>query len=144
MAGMFHAWIRVAPADSEPAYIMDLTTFQLREKARALDSMDGGHTNVDFCPDFLCVPESEHRMGPRDVVQSYDVGVFSYLRKPAYEPIVFKKSTIDTAKDFVDGAHLVYTQLCKGIDMRVVGLGDDGSAQTEADVVARDLKPVRP
>jgi hypothetical protein len=43
----YHAWLEAGD------WLVDLTTYHLRRKAADLDALDGGSTNVDWCPDFL-------------------------------------------------------------------------------------------
>ncbi len=47
----YHVWLEIG------SHILDLTTWSLRLKSKQLDELDGGHTNVDWCPDFLYVPK---------------------------------------------------------------------------------------
>lgn len=45
----YHVWLTAG------SYIIDVTTYQLRMKAAQLDEIDGGFTDVIWCPEFLCV-----------------------------------------------------------------------------------------
>ena len=63
--------------------LLDVTTDQLRLKAAQLDAQDGGHTTVEWCPDFLFVPKSTIA-SQRDVVQQ-DTGMYYYERHLATE-----------------------------------------------------------
>ena len=54
----YHAWLDCSGC------VIDFTTYQLPRKAQALDAMDGGHTTVRWCPDFLILP--------RDSIRSYE------------------------------------------------------------------------
>lgn len=47
---MYHAWLEVGNQ------VFDVTTDQLTEKARALDALDGGTTEVQWTPPFLLIP----------------------------------------------------------------------------------------
>jgi hypothetical protein len=49
----YHAWLESGD------WLVDLTTYQLRRKAADLDAADGGHTNVDWCPDYLLLSRPE-------------------------------------------------------------------------------------
>lgn len=49
----FHAWLEIGPAESAHRLILDFSTYQLRRKAAELDALDGGDTNVNWCPDYL-------------------------------------------------------------------------------------------
>lgn len=71
---MYHAWIELA-GDR----ILDFSTFQLEMKARELDRMDGGRTQVNWCPDYLLVSRSRVKTY-REVAKSYATGVFHYQR----------------------------------------------------------------
>ncbi|MGY6271843.1 lasso peptide biosynthesis protein [Achromobacter denitrificans] len=50
---MYHAWLEVGNQ------IFDVTTAQLAEKAKALDALDGGTTDVQWAPQFLLIPFGE-------------------------------------------------------------------------------------
>jgi hypothetical protein len=126
-AALFHSWIRLEPVGLEPARIVDLTTFQLAKKARELDAVDGGRTQVDFCPESLWVPESRHSGNPFDVAQSFDTGVFSYIRKPVVEAMVFHPELVHSAKAWGAAALLVYQQMGHGQSIDVKGLDEDGT-----------------
>lgn len=54
----FHSWLEFNGSDGHRV-ILDFTTYQLKEKAAQLDLLDGGHTNVDWCPDYLLAPKRE-------------------------------------------------------------------------------------
>ena len=56
------------------------TTYQLPLKAKSLDELDGGHTNVDWCPDYLYVPKSSSS-SMRDVTQM-GAGLYYYHHDP--------------------------------------------------------------
>jgi len=49
-AAHFHVWLTIGNQ------LLDLTTYQLRLKGIFMDSLDGGHTEVDWCPDYLFCP----------------------------------------------------------------------------------------
>jgi hypothetical protein len=66
--------------------VVDLTTWQLRIKAENNDRMDGCRTMVEFCPDYLWVPETEAtRRSIDEVADAYEAGVYSYVRKANLE-----------------------------------------------------------
>lgn len=67
----YHAWLQ-----SEDM-LLDLTTYQLRTKAQQLDAMDGGTTQVDWCPELLFVPLSTVHTY-REVANSVSSGVYFY------------------------------------------------------------------
>lgn len=46
---LFHTWLEL------DFLIADITTYQLRFKAESMDTADGGHTSVRWCPDFIVV-----------------------------------------------------------------------------------------
>ncbi|MFZ4856088.1 MAG: hypothetical protein ACOYL3_06795 [Desulfuromonadaceae bacterium] len=73
----YHVWLE--------AYgnIIDFTAYSLRTKAAQLDALDGGTTNVTWCPDYLFVLKTA--VSPmRDVIQ-LRAGLFHYLRVPTLE-----------------------------------------------------------
>lgn len=81
----YHIWLTC------DRYLLDVTTYQLRAKARTLDELDGGKTTVDWCPDYLLVE--------RDTVASFqdcqqkNAGVYHYRRDDVTEAIVLRKET---------------------------------------------------
>lgn len=48
----YHAWLEIGNL------VFDLTTYQLRSKAANLDRLDGRHTEVRWCPDYLLVAKN--------------------------------------------------------------------------------------
>lgn len=84
--GAFHAWIGIASHGAAFTQLVDFTTWQLREKGRLLDQADGGNTIVEFCPDYLWVPERHARsMTLRQVTESFTPGVYAYASRPRVE-----------------------------------------------------------
>jgi hypothetical protein len=55
MGFLYHAWLE------HDGVIIDLTTYQIRRKARELDRAFGGVTDVQWAPDYLILPRSELR-----------------------------------------------------------------------------------
>lgn len=126
----FHAWIEA------PGLLVDFSTCTLRKKAAMLDVADGGSTRVDWAPPYLWLQESfppERLKTPMAVNQSFDTGVFCYVRHPDIEAVVLP----DIAKLMVDlassaaAAVTAYRALCAGHKLRVIGIGEDASLQTE-------------
>jgi len=73
----YHAWLLYGNK------IIDLTTYQLRKKAFDLDAADGGHTDVDWCPDFLYVDQQE-TSSYKQVAQG-NTGLYYYERNISVE-----------------------------------------------------------
>jgi hypothetical protein len=73
----YHAWLEVA------GRILDFTTHQLPHKAAVMDAIDGRHTTVAWCPDYLFVERAQISSMAR-VRQDY-AGLFYYQRIPALE-----------------------------------------------------------
>ena len=76
----FHAWLRVG------TNLFDVTTADLRLKAQQLDEQDGGHTTVDWAPDFLFVPYAQVS-SYREVAQGH-AGLFFYQEDAAMTRVV--------------------------------------------------------
>lgn len=67
----YHAWLE------DGVWLVDFTTYQIRRKAQALDAADGGHTTVDWCPDYLLLARSQ--VSPfRKVAQAPGPGLAFY------------------------------------------------------------------
>lgn len=74
----FHAWLELPDGGGR---ILDLTTYQIKQKAAELDAADGGKTTVTWAPDFLFA-KKEVVSSYRDVAQSFKTGVFYYEPRP--------------------------------------------------------------
>jgi hypothetical protein len=96
---VYHVWLEIADN------ILDLSTYALREKAAQLDKLDGGHTTVTWCPDYVFAPKSS-LSSMRDVIQLH-AGLYHY----SYEPDVADKiisAAPDLDEDDVNAAWLLY------------------------------------
>lgn len=68
----YHAWLECG------TWILDFTTYQLPAKASALDAIDGQHTQVIWCPDYLWINKRDLKpLG--DVIQKH-MGISWYER----------------------------------------------------------------
>lgn len=124
-AGMFHAWIEAR--HGADVFVIDATTAQLRQKAASLDELDGGTTSVEFSPDYLWISlRDATRMSFSAVTQSFDAGVYAYLRKPEIEPVVFSAESKENLDSYVFATLQCYEMLCQNQTVQVVGLGEDG------------------
>ena len=88
----YHVWLQVQDQ------IIDLTTYQLRRKATELDALDGGVTEVDWCPDILVVNRQD-ASSYKQVAQG-DTGLFYYERNIQVENLLstsFISNTEDLA-----------------------------------------------
>jgi hypothetical protein len=75
---VYHAWLECR------GIIIDLTTYQFGQKARALDAADGGHTTVLWCPDYLML--LPHEVSSYSAVaQAPNPGVAFYEARPELE-----------------------------------------------------------
>ncbi|QOX80888.1 lasso peptide biosynthesis protein (plasmid) [Trichlorobacter lovleyi] len=81
----YHVWLEVG------GMIFDVTSYQLRQKARALDALDGGHTEVDWCPDFLLEKKQDSK-SLRETAKGR-VGDFYYERN-----VVLEKKIMETSQ----------------------------------------------
>ncbi|KVP40056.1 hypothetical protein WJ87_07695 [Burkholderia ubonensis] len=73
-AGMgfaYHAWLE------GNEWLVDFTTYQFRRKGQELDAADGGHTRVDWCPDYLLLSRHELR-SYKEVAQAPGPGLAFY------------------------------------------------------------------
>ncbi|MCU6502268.1 hypothetical protein LPN04_31185 [Rugamonas sp. A1-17] len=107
---VFHAWVRIEARGTTPAQLVDFTTWQLRDKGRRLDLADGGHTRVEFCPDYLWVPEVRARaLSLRQVGASYDVGVYHYAELPP--PAGLKRHSAEAVATLAEVVMYCYAEL---------------------------------
>ena len=96
---IYHMWLEIG------SRILDLTTHSFRIKARHLDMLDGGHTTVVWCPDFLFVDKKS--VTPlKDVIQ-HDAGMYYYSQQPAVEAIVIDGAP-ELDMDDVNAAWMLY------------------------------------
>lgn len=85
---MYHAWLECADV------VIDFTTYQLATKARELDALDGGSTQVEWRPDFLLLPKQEiRRFG--EVRQSFNFGLAYYEARPELDAVLRTAFTVD-------------------------------------------------
>lgn len=122
-AMMFHAWIELDTPVG--VHMVDLTTFQLRDKSAALDSMDGQKTAVDFCPDYIWGTPPDPKWNAHSVTQSQDVGVYSYKRVPEIEMKVMAGIKIKEMYDAVKAVSFVYGKILLGESVQVIGVDKD-------------------
>ena len=104
----YHVWLDL------DKHILDFTTYQFRHKAAQLDALDGGSTNVVWCPDCLYAPSSS--VSPLRKVIQLRVGLYHYVRMPLLEDkIITAAPALD--EDDVAAAWLLYQNL----ELRVFG-----------------------
>jgi hypothetical protein len=87
----YHAWLEVGHNK-----MLDFSTHSLRIKAKQLDELDGGHTCVDWCPEYLYEPKKSVA-SLRDVSQG-SAGAYYYERNPEMEErVVAAAEDLDVA-----------------------------------------------
>jgi len=109
---VYHAWIKAGLS------IIDFTTYQLPEKARFMDSMDGNTTPVNWAPDYLWVSQKSCKPYKK-VLQSYKSGVYSYDRKIELE--TFLKETASKDPGDTDVLLFLYEKEKSGAGLNVFG-----------------------
>ena len=85
----YHAWLDYA------GFVVDFTTYQLAYKARKLDAMDGRHTTVAWCPEFLLLPKRSIR-SYIEVVNAPHAGVAYYETRPELGLLLQAQSSMDS------------------------------------------------
>lgn len=118
---MFHAWLDV------DGLIVDFSTWTLNEQAKMLDEADGGHTDVQWAPDFVVTPPPPKELDIDLVAQAPWPGVFAYRRDEQIERRVFADE-VDRVQMREMVLH-VYRGVKSGHQMRVIGVGFDGHLQ---------------
>lgn len=113
----FHAWLEIGPAESDHRLILDFSTYQLRRKAAELDALDGGHTNVNWCPDYLAALATD--VSSLEDVTMETKGLFFYRPHNDLQRYVEQKAgTIDQ----VDLNNLIL--LYRNPNIQVIGPND--------------------
>ena len=84
----YHAWLCFEGS------IVDLTTFQLRMKAKELDGVEGVHTTVTWCPGYLVLPLTSV-LTLSEFRNSTTPGAAYYARRPQIESFVKETEKID-------------------------------------------------
>lgn len=111
----YHVWLECGDM------FVDFTTYQLKRKSLELDAADGGHTAVDWCPDFL--------LTPRDSLRSYEdvaqlsAGMFWYEEKKGLIDLLDEDAEFDNAD--IEFARLLLDKP----DMVAIGPNDIFGAQ---------------
>lgn len=110
----YHAWLEMEST------IIDFTTHSLKFKAKALDAMDGGTTNVVWCPPYLVI-QREETASLKAVGQAPKEGISCYHELPGlYEFMVAKG-----LKQDVDESDVLLLQLIfQNSEMEVIGPND--------------------
>jgi len=83
----YHAWLESRD------WLVDFTTYQLRRKGAELDALDGGATNVDWCPDYLLLSRPE-------------ILAFHTVRRAPSAGGAFYESSAQLAELMASGYHL--------------------------------------
>lgn len=84
----YHAWLEAGD------WLVDTTTYQLRRKAADLDAQDGGHTTVDWCPDYLLLKQTDVKTH-EEVAKAPDAGVAYYESNRELAALMARTSTLD-------------------------------------------------
>lgn len=108
----YHVWLEITDQGGEG--IFDITTYQLPDKARFLDALDGGHTTVSWSPSYIWTPRSN--VSTFHAVVQGAAGLFYYE-----ESTQMRRVVLSHAKP-IDDAHLETLQLIlQHPDVRVIG-----------------------
>jgi hypothetical protein len=129
---MFHAWINVQDL------LVDFTTWSLTQKAQQLDAADGGQTQVEWAPEYLCTP-IESALPYRDVVQGEGSGLFSYVRIEALERMIFAHCGDGAFDEAIAVALYTYHMLLSGDEVKVVCLDESTGNQSPDLVVLEEV-----
>ena len=79
----YHAWLETDES------IIDFSTHSLRVKASQLDALDGGKTNVAWCPPYLVIDRSKST-SLKEVAQAASEGVVWYQEHPGLHEFISK------------------------------------------------------
>ncbi|WP_425952937.1 hypothetical protein [Ralstonia pseudosolanacearum] len=114
----YHAWLEIGPAESRHRIILDFTTYQLREKAAQLDLLDGGHTTVSWCPNYLVATAAQ--LSSLSQVTKDHAGLFCYQRNEELE-----RGIRDTAGGIDEADLRALILIYENPDVMVFGPNDD-------------------
>lgn len=84
----YHAWLVLLDC------VVNLTTYQLERKARDLDAADGGHTQVDWCPQALVIPLDQVKTYEA-VAAAESAGVCFYLDRREIHDFMMRLGRLD-------------------------------------------------
>lgn len=108
----YHVWLEIADQGDDGIY--DVTTYQLPDKARSLDALDGGHTTVSWSPSYIWMPRVN--VSTFHAVVQGAAGLFYYEESAQMRQVV-----LSHAKP-IDDIHLETLQLIlQNPDVRVIG-----------------------
>lgn len=110
---LYHAWLKIG------IDYVDFTTYQLRMKAEEMDRMDGQHTPVSWCPDYLWFPSKSgiSYVGVRD---SFSAGVYHYERNTPIEARL-KRAAIVPDQEDIDVLLFIYANELDGSPLHLFG-----------------------
>jgi hypothetical protein len=114
----YHAWLEMGST------IIDFTTHSLRSKAKSLDAMDGGQTNVLWCPAYL-VMQSDETVSLQAVVRAPNHGVACYQQLPGLEEMMVAEGC---NKDIDEEDVLLLRLIFDSPEMVVIGPNDRANA----------------
>lgn len=107
----FHAWLESGD------WLVDFTTYQFARKGRDLDAADGGHTQVNWRPDYLLIQRKDLK-SYREVAQAPDAPMAYYEVRPELERPIREAGGL--APEDLATARLILLNP----DMRVMGPND--------------------
>lgn len=111
----YHAWILI-----RDHYIFDPTTYQLPEKSRHMDFLDGGNTTVEWAPDYLLAHVSTVS-SLKNVIQLH-AGLYHYAEDQSLTQLIL--STAPEVDE--DDVSVVWSLYCNP-DIMVFGPNDIGA-----------------
>ena len=109
----YHVWNQIG------SNIFDTTLYQLRSKSVTLDQLDGGHTEVVWCPDYLLAPVKSVS-SLRDVIQLH-AGCYHYSEDFDLTRLILSTAPVLDMDD-VEIAWLLY----QNNGLQIFGLNDIG------------------
>lgn len=96
----FHAWLESGD------WLVDLTTYQFEKKCRELDAADGGHTQLNWRPDYLLLQRKDLK-SYKEVARAPDGPLAYYEERPELEATLRKDAVLDPSD--VAAARLLLT-----------------------------------
>ena len=108
----YHVWLETISDEGAPPILIDVTAYQLPQKARDLDAADGGNTEVSWTPDLVVLRREDLR-SYKEVATAFATGLSYYEEVPGIMEHLDAAGSVD--QEDVDMARLILAS--PGVDV---------------------------